>query len=796
MDALLRGQGTAEVIPFSLDDPVLLYPVRHHSPACAWHLERIMDRYKPDCILVEGPENANDLIPVLTDPETRAPVALYYACRDEEGLLSPERETCRCYYPFLEQSPELAALRFAAKRGIPGRFIDLPYAEILLATQSARGLRTQEEKQSYASDRYLAANRFQERLCRRAGLRSFEEFWEKYFETAGLFLSDEAFVGQMNTYCLLSRQNTPEAELQEDGCLAREAHMAMRIREAAGQYRRVLVVAGGFHIWGLLHPAPAVKPPSRLPNQSVYPMRYTMPAADALSGYASGMPAPGYYAQLWAALHCQSPEEAWNGVTLDYLVKTGRRLRRAGDTLSAFDEICAFQQAKGLAALREKPVPGLYELQDAVLSSFVKGEADLAASAPLETLRELTRGKTVGKLCAAAPTPPLVRDFEEKCRTFRLKREDAAGQEVTLSIFAQPRHRAASRFFHQTVFLNCGFARRQKGPDLQQRRDRNLIRERWTYRWTAAVETVLIEEAASGATMEEACAAALEERMAKANTAAAGARLLVEGFLMGLGDAGTLRDRMEALLVADGEFVSLCEAFASLSTLEEWRDQYGEAEDYTALLGRCFGRVVQLLPAMAAVDDRGVLEVQQACLLLYQVTGRETFASRRPALMEAFARLTDRDPVHPALHGAALGLLYGGDPGWKDRIDEEVRSYLGGTRGMMQKAASFLQGLFRTARDLLLVDQGFLRQIDRMMTELTEEEFTALLPELRLAFSYFVPMETDSIARRAAALHRASVRDLRRGAVDAAAYARTEAVDAWAAAQLERLEGEGGDGQW
>ena len=63
----------------------------------------------------------------------------------------------------------------------PQRFMDLSYAEILLATKDAQGLRTDTEKQSYASDRYLAANRFQKLLCEKAGLRSFEEFWEKLF---------------------------------------------------------------------------------------------------------------------------------------------------------------------------------------------------------------------------------------------------------------------------------------------------------------------------------------------------------------------------------------------------------------------------------------------------------------------------------------------------------------------------------------------------------------------------------------------------------------------------------------
>lgn len=805
METLLRGQNPAEVIPFSLDAPVLYYPVRHHSPACAWHLERVMERYAPDCILVEGPENANGLIPVLTHPDTKAPVALYYAYRDESGLLAPERgaeERCSCYYPFLDHSPELAALRGAASRGIPGRFMDLPYGEILLATRDARGLRTKEEKLSYASDRYLAVNRFQRLLCEKAGLRSFDEFWEKYFETAGLFQTDEAFVQQVNAYCLLARQNTPEQELMEDGCLAREAHMALRIREAAEQYARVLVVAGGFHIWGLLH-SPA-QPPERqkLPEQSqaVYPMRYTMPAADALSGYASGMPSPGFYASVWAALHTEARPQAWDQVVLDYLVRTGRRLRADGAAISAFDEMCALQQARGLAQLRQKPGPGLYELQDAVLSAFVKGEASLSGVEPLRVLRALTTGKAVGQLCEGALVPPLTRDFDAQCSRHRLKREAASRKELTLSILSEPRHREISRFLHQTAFLDLGFAVRKKGPDLQRRKDRNLIRESWDYRWTVSVDAALIEHAVSGATVREACATELRQRMAAAGRAELGADLLVQGFLMGIGDVSdTLAGRLDELLIQDGDFASLCAACASLNTLDEWQAQYGErgAYDYPALLRRCFSRVLQLLPSMGAADDRQVPAIQQACMLLYQVTGRDSFVSQRPALLDAFQVLIRQDPLHPALHGAVLGLLYGAEPDWKRKIDAAVRSYLQGTPGMLMQSAAFLQGLFYTARDLLLVDPDFLSQIDCLLCALEDDEFTRLLPELRLAFSYFAPTETDRLAKRAAALHGGGGSLLRQEAMDPASYTRAEALDAWAAARLETFAStaEGGDGE-
>ena len=58
------------------------------------------------------------------------------------------------------------------------------------------------------------------------------------------------------------------------------------------------------------------------------------------------------------------------------------------------------------------------------------------------------------------------------------------------------------------------------------------------------------------------------------------------------------------------------------------------------------------------------------------------------------------------------------------------------------------------------------------------------LPELRLAFSYFTPMEQDRIARRAAALHGRRGETLRGAPVSPQAYTRAEALDAWAAARL------------
>ena len=803
METVLRGRQAAEVIPFDYDAPVLYYPVRHHSPVCAWHLERAIERYKPELVLVEGPENANDLIPILANPETEAPMALYYAYRDDAGLLQAAKlseddlplENHACYYPFLDQSPELAALRLAERLGIPARFIDLSYGEILAATQSGTGLRKEEAAVNYANDNFLAPELLWKSVCEKTGTRNFEEFWEKYYESRGLSMSTEDFVRQVNAWCLLARENTPHEEMEADGCLAREFHMARRIREATQSYGKILVVAGGFHIWGLLYPEEAQKDRPQIPkdSQTVYPVRYSEPAADALSGYASGMPAPAFYRKLWQQLHTDGTDaaEAWNHVVLNIIVRCGRRLRAKGETISTYDEQCALQQAQGLAALRNKEAPGLYELQDGVLSAFVKGEANLAGCEPLRLLRDINTGNKVGSLCRSDLIPPLVQDFARQCKKYRLRQNSADRQEVTLEIFSKNRHRAESRFLHQSIFLDCGYAKRDKGPDLLRGTGRNLIREHWVCQWSAGVETALMEHAIWGSTVAEASTQLLRRRLAEAVRAVDGAKLLVQGFLMGLGDtADAMAHRLEELLLTDGDFSSLCGACGAISTLDAWQEQYKErgSYDYPTLLRRCFTRILQMLPSMSTVDDRGVETIQENCQLLYEITARPLFSDLRTELLSALKELISQEPIHPALHGTALGLLYGGDPEKKNLAVQTAAGYLRGTHDQKLRAAAFLQGLFRTARDLLLVDDIQLASIDALLCELEDEEFVTLLPQLRLAFSYFTPTETDRLARQAAALHGKKRLKASTHVISPADYTCWEAIDAWAAQRLKQWE--------
>lgn len=813
MEQLLRGQEISAVekdeameIPSELlydkSRRILYFPVRHHSPACSFHLKRATAEYEPDLILIEGPENAESLIPVLLHPDTKPPLAFYYAYRDQEGLVSREKGDYKCYYPFLDCSPELTALREAQRRNIPAHFIDLPYEEILIGTTGGKGVRREGEKQTYNDDYLLSRSRYLALLCEKTGMRDFEELWEKYFEIQGSLNSTEDFVRQMLTYCILSRLNTPREELLEDGTILRERYMAEQIARASGAYKRILVVTGGFHslgIWELLSMEadgtyvytgePVKLHREAKGQQEVYPMAYSMEAADALNGYASGMQSPGFYQRVWKNMENKEKETgAYTEAVLHFLAETGRKARRKEESVSSYDEICAFSMARGLAALRGKQEPGLYELRDSAQSSFVKGELNMSTDGALRVLRELVTGTQTGHLCKEAARPPLLGDFEEQCRAFGLKIHSTLEQTVTLEIFKKEKHLRMSRFLYRTEFLDCHFARRKKGADLVNRKDQNRIRELWTYKWSEQVTAALIDASISGGTVEEAARSLLEKQFAKSTGCREAAKLLVKGFLMGLSEERErMRVHLAEVLAADGDFFSLTEGFSQLLMLAELQDLYRVRDelDLENMTDICFQKIIQLLPSMGQVGEEKQQECMESLRLLYQAAGRKNEAGRRPVLMEALQNLLERGNVRPGVEGTVLGLLYGYDKSFGEQITKAARGYIQGSGKLLSKSAAFLRGLFFSARDFVFVSKDFLTLIDELLGKLSGEDFLKLLPELRLAFGYFTPFETDRIAGRAAALHGRKKGELLSGRmVSPEEYAYGEALNAYARGSL------------
>ena len=97
-----------------------IFGIRHHGPGCARSLRLALEELQPDIVLVEGPSDARDVLPLLMHQDMQPPVALL--------VYAPDKPHLAAYYPFTSFSPEWQALTYALSHKLPGRFIDLPQA--------------------------------------------------------------------------------------------------------------------------------------------------------------------------------------------------------------------------------------------------------------------------------------------------------------------------------------------------------------------------------------------------------------------------------------------------------------------------------------------------------------------------------------------------------------------------------------------------------------------------------------------------------------------------------------------
>jgi hypothetical protein len=336
MTSMLVDSVTAEIRSLAgqlVTDELVVVPVRHHSPACAWQVRRAIIERRPCAVLVEGPRDFDRFIPLLTHPQAKMPLAVYtFAGRKaqrtarSDGTRSEQRAAA--FYPFCDYSPELVALREATVRGVACRFIDLEFAEqwqsVPESTARTRGRTRGQTPQadpaqsrapgaqetSLLDEHHYEHSRRLQLLAERLGCRDHEDLWERLFEADPGSVSLPEHVAQVAAYCYLARRDFSAAELATDGTTVREAEMAWHIRDALAQRRPqdgpVLVVVGGFHAVAI--PALLADPPPRPRfrlrgiESGAALISYTFGRLERLNGYAAGMTSPAWHQLVWRYL--------------------------------------------------------------------------------------------------------------------------------------------------------------------------------------------------------------------------------------------------------------------------------------------------------------------------------------------------------------------------------------------------------------------------------------------------------------------------------------------------------------
>ncbi|MFI5458281.1 MAG: DUF5682 family protein [Isosphaerales bacterium] len=739
MDRLAERPEVAALIPpVELDGRVAYFPVRHHSPACAWHVGRLIRQAKPKTVLIEGPRDATPLIRFLTHERTRLPVAIYttFAQRSEHGL--PTRHAA--YYPLCDYSPELAAVRTAAEVGAEARFIDLTFPEMVLSEEKRGG----ERLRSLFEERHLQHSRLLQAACDRSGARNPDELWDHLYEVDHRHVDIATFVRNVLGYCALARQDYTPEMLAADGSAAREAAMAAAIAETNG---KVVVVTGGFHTVAL----PATDPKKPAPvkvdaaDAQVVLMRYGFEQLDRLSGYASGMPSPEYYQRLWEG---RDPAEL--------VVELARQCRAQELMVSPADAIVALTQARQLARFRGHPALAREDLLDGIRSVFIKGAEDVEGVTVLALARKLLAGDRVGNVPPEVGQPPIVDDFRRTAASLKLDLDKVQAKEIALDLYRKDRAREISRLFHRLRFLDVPFAHFLAGPDFVQGQNLERVHETWRYHWSPDTEATLIERSLYGSTLEEAAAARLLERIDEADKRGQGrqadhaAQLLVEACRMGLHrHTPELLDRARGIVAEDGRFVSLVTALELLLVLHVSREplEAHHLAGITDVAGAAYNRACYLIPQLVATADQEEAQTLDALNSLVQaVQSLGDSPERQDLRRHNLKSLAQTNGGNAAFRGAACGILFGDGQLQITDLVGYLQGHLVSRADQEREGPRFLRGLLCSARSVLWQVPEAIRSIHRVLREWDEELFVRQLPHLRLAFADLTPRECDHVA--------------------------------------------------
>ncbi|MCP5039940.1 MAG: hypothetical protein GY944_02850 [bacterium] len=714
-----------------MSERVHVFGIRHHGPGSARSLLRALEELAPDRILIEGPPDANDLIPFVADRTLVPPVALLCYAHGK-----PQHSV---FYPFAEHSPEWQALRYATTMGVDVEFMDLPQAHRLGVPELEPEPKTKPNADAEAPGELEGEAEPETRsdplgmLAQVAGYEDGEQFWERLVEQRGDDLDVFAAICELMTEArsVAADAGVEEAKREQQ----REAYMRKVIKKAVRDgAERIAVVCGAWHA-----PVLSRMPPAKgdqallkaLPKTKVVStwVPWTQNRLAWNSGYGAGVASPGFYQHLW---------DQHDHSDIHWLARVARELRTQGLDASSASVIETQRLAHALSALRGRTEPGLIELQEASQSVLAFGDA-----APLALVhRRLVVGECMGSVPDNAPAVPLQQDLTATCKKLRLKPE-AVEKDHKLDL-RKDSHLARSHLLHRLNLLGITWGQLREG------RGKGTFWELWRLQWHPEFAVSIVEASVFGNSVETAAENRARATIFEGKGLAPLTKLLRQLLLAELPavvpDLVTALEQRMALSSDTSELMTAVPPLAEIGQYGDVRQTDKGSIDH--LLHGLVARITVGLPQVcrninedAATTLRGQLDGMHHALHLLE------HDELLKGWHDVLERLCGDDTVHGLLRGRMTRIL----------MDAAVLDSDGTARVMSracsagatpEEVAAWVEGFLSGSGLVLLHDDVLWAQVDQWLCSLTGDAFKVVVPLLRRCFSTFEWPERRQMAER------------------------------------------------
>ena len=722
--------------------------IRHHGPGSAKAVLKALHAQPPDCLLIEFPADGEGLFQFVSSSvrqfdspsETERPASL--APPVAALIYNPKSITQASYLPFAEFSPEWQAMLFAAGRGIPVRFMDLPMS-INFSLDEKEKNEAQNEmdfwKKLSSEEREFRRDPMGH-LARLAGYSDSERWWEVTFESAENELDIFTAIRQMNEVLREDAVETPRT-------LLREAHMRQIMRKTVKEgFENIAVVCGAWHVPALFdlkkhkaaHDAKLLRGIKKTKTVATWiPWSY-----DRLtfgSGYRAGVNSPAWYELLFS----QKTDAATR-----WMVNVARLFREEDMGASSAHVIEAIRLADTLAAMRRLPIPGIDELREAAVTTICEGSEE-----KLKIIEErLVTGSKVGSVPDNVPTVPLQKDIEKTVKSARLKKYWEVTEEQWLgATAARPRGGIALRddsgkmkspLLHRLNILDIPWGRL---VEMDRHRSAGGFSEFWKLKWQPEFAIRIIEMGAWGTTVEEACVNFLQKKTAETTALPALVSLVKLTLNADLPTAfEALLKKLEDLANLATEVYHLMDALPPLVQVVKYGNTRGtDVGTVEKTVASMVPRICIGLPGEVANLDEG--ESRSALLKIkktHRALGQLNEAKYNRQWTATLRAIADHAQVNGLLAGACTRILFdkkifaGGETA--DRMH-----YALSRASAPLEAAQWIEGFLDGSGLLLLHNHQLWNLLEAWVGGLGEEHFSDVLALLRRTFSRFSQPERE-----------------------------------------------------
>jgi hypothetical protein len=540
----------------------------------------------------------------------------------------------------------------------------------------------------------------------------------------------------------------------------REAHMRQTIRAAQREgFKRIAIICGAWHSPVLTNldddegDAAILADLPRVEVSATW-IPWTNTRLSYRSGYGAGIASPGWYGHLWAA-----PDRA----AIRWVTQIAQLLRAEDIDASSASVIETVRLADALAAMRDLPMPGLRELNEAALTVLCHGE-----DAPMRLIRErLEIGTDLGEVPPETAAVPLQRDLETQRRRLKLAESDLERMRVTRKLapsmplvldldLRNDTDRARSVLIHRLRLLGIPWGKPQRGSARQL----STFHEYWQLDWQPEFVVKLIECNIWGNTVASAAAGYASHLAGEASELPTLTELLDAATLADLPEAiEHLLVRIQALAAISADVRHLMDALPPLARVARYGDVRGKVEERAArilpIIDGLFERVLVGLPgACGSLDDAAAESMVESIDHVQAAIDLLDRADQRTAWHGVLRQLLEHETIHGLVRGRCCRLLL--EKGAMDdaELQRLARLALSPVTPAPQ-AAAWVQGLLHGSGLLLLHQDGLWAALDTWLTDLPPDVFVALLPLLRRAFSSFPAPERRAMGEKLKRLRQA-----------------------------------------